>query len=267
MPFATDRKDKMFTARNLNNLYSRFDQKCYLALNGMSPLFAQSTDGAWEGKYPYGVWYVYRNDANSCKRLRADNPVGPNYIPGIGGEWRDNYQQINAGIQLSTLENQYVDKEGGQVYVDHWVYPNDTFACNISDIHYSFELLTKEIEGIKYDVHLGWDPPEGSGLTSYVRGSLGPGIDPTLPPGRIHKHRLAVAEIAMEGISEFKILNTYQRYDCWRVHACGSTGVTVFLQNPDGSADRHLVQRGSCRAFRRRPDGKWAAQYCRYFFP
>ena len=117
MPFATDRKDKMFTAKNLNNLYSRFDKKCSQALNGMSPLFANSTDGPWEGKYPYGVWYVYRNDANSCKRLRADNPVGPNYIPGIGGEWIDNYQQINAGIQLSTLENQYVDKEGGQVYV------------------------------------------------------------------------------------------------------------------------------------------------------
>jgi len=272
MAFATDRKDKMFTAKNLNDLYSRFDRKCYLALNTMSPLFANSPDGPWEGKYPYGVWYVYRNDANSCKRLRADNPVGPNYIPGIGGEWLDNYQQINAGIQLSTLENQYVDKEGGQVYVDHWVYPNDTFACNISDIHYSFELLTKEIDGIKYDVHLGWDPPEGSGLTSYVRGSLGPGIDPTLPPGRIHKHRLAVAEIAVEGPSEFKILNTYQRYDCWRVHACGQSGVTVFLQNPDGSADRHLVDRGSCRAFRRRPDGKWAARFpnggvCCYFFP
>ena len=62
MAFATDRKDKMFTARNLNYLYSRFDQKCYQAFNGMGPLFANSAAGVWQGQYPYGVWYVYRND-------------------------------------------------------------------------------------------------------------------------------------------------------------------------------------------------------------
>ena len=272
MAFATDRKDKMFTARNLNNLYARFDQKCYLALNGMGPLFANSAAGVWQGQYPYGVWYVYRNDPDTCKRLRADNAVGPDYIPGIGSDWRDNHQQIDTKIQLSKLENKHLDVAGGQVYVDYWVDGGDPFTCDVAAIHYSFELLTREIGGIKYDVHLGWDPQDGSGLASYVRGSLGAGIDPTLPPGRIHKHRLAVAEIAIEGLSEFKILNTYQRYDCWRIHACGSTGVTVFLQNPDGSADRYLVDRGSCRSFRRRPDGTWAARFpdggvCRYFFP
>lgn len=272
MAFATDRKDKMFTARNLNNLYSRFDQKCAQAFNGMGPLFANSAAGVWQGQYPYGVWYVYRNDPDTCKRLRADNAVGPDYIPGIGTDWRDNHQQIDTKIQLSKLENKHLDVAGGQVYVDHWVAGGDPFTCDVAAIHYSFELLIREISGIKYDVHLGWDPQDGSGLTSYVRGSLGAGIDPTLPPGRIHKHRLAVAEIAIEGLSEFKIFNTYQRYDCWRVHACGKSGVTVFLQLPDGSADRQFVSPGSCRAFRRRPDGTWASQFpgggvCRYFFP
>lgn len=272
MAFATDRKDKMFTAKNLNDLYSRFDRKCYLALNGMSPLFANSADGVWQGQYPFGVWYVFRNDPDSCKRLRDGGESPLPYIPGIGYNWRDNHQQSIVKDKLSTLEVKHQDVAGGQVYVDHWVASGDTFTCDIASIHFSFELLTREIGGIKYDIHLGWDAPAASGLTSYVRGSLGAAIDPTLPPGRIHKHRLAVAEIAVEGLSEFKILNTYQRYDCWRVHACGSTGVTVFLQNPDGSSERHLVDRGSCRAFRRRPDGKWASRFsggevCRYFFP
>ena len=272
MAFATDRKDKMFTARNLNYLYSRFDQKCYQAFNGMGPLFANSAAGVWQGQYPYGVWYVFRNDPDSCKRLRDGGESPLPYIPGIGYNWRDNHQQIDTKIQLSKLENKHLDVAGGQVYVDHWVAGGDPFTCDVAAIHFSFELLTREIGGIKYDVHLGWDPQDGSGLASYVRGSLGAGIDPTLPPGRIHKHRLAVAEIAIEGLSEFKILNTYQRYDCWRVHACGQSGVTVFLQNPDGSADRYLVDRGSCRSFRRRPDGTWAALFpgggvCRYFFP
>jgi len=272
MAFATDRKDKMFTAANLNDLYSRFDRKCYLALNGMSPLFANSADGVWQGQYPFGVWYVFRNDPDSCKRLRDGGESPLPYIPGIGYNWRDNHQQSIVKDKLSTLEVKHQDVAGGQVYVDHWVASGDTFTCDIASIHYSFELLTREIGGIKYDIHLGWDAPAASGLTSYVRGSLGAAIDPTLPPGRIHKHRMAVAEIALEGISEFKILNTFQRYDCWRVHACGSTGVTVFLQNPDGSSERHLVDRGSCRAFRRRPDGTWATRFpggavCRYFFP
>jgi len=272
MAFATDRKDKMFTAKNLNDLYSRFDQKCSQAFNGMGPLFANSTAGVWQGQYPYGVWYVYRNNPDTCKRLRADNAVGPDYIPGIGTDWRDNHQQIDTKIQLSKLENKHLDVTGGQVYVDHWVAGGDPFTCDVAAIHYSFELLIRQINGIRYDVHLGWDPQDGSGLTSYVRGSLGAGIDPTLPPGRIHKHRLAVAEIAVEGLSEFKILNTYQRYDCWRVHVCGKSGCTVFLQLPDGSAERHLVSPGSCRSFRRRPDGTWASRFpggavCRYFFP
>ena len=272
MAFATDRNDKMFTAANLNDLYSRFDRKCYLALNGMGPLFANSADGVWQGQYPYGVWYVFRNDPDSCKRLRDGGESPLPYIPGIGYNWRDNHQQSIVKDKLSTLEVKHQDVAGGQVYVDHWVASGDTFTCDIASIHFSFELLIREIGGIKYDIHLGWDAPAASGLTSYVRGSLGAAIDPTLPPGRIHKHRMAVAEIAIEGISEFKILNTYQRYDCWLVHECGSTGVSVFLHNPDWSSERHLVDRGSCRAFRRRPDGTWATRFpggavCRYFFP
>jgi hypothetical protein len=272
MPFAVDKREKMFTASNLNSLYSRFDQKCHRVLNGKSPLFADSASGVWEGKYPYGVWYVYRNDPDTCKRLRADNAVGPDYIPGIGTDWRDNHNQVQTQVELSKLETKHLDVQGGQAYVDHWVAGGDPFTCDVGDIHYTFELLKREVAGIQYDVHLGWDPPSTSGLTSYVRGSLGAGIEPTLPPGRIHKHRLAVAEIALEGIYEFRILRTYQRYDCWRVHNCGTRTAVVLLQLPDGSADRQFVAAGSCRAFRRKPDGTWAVTFpggtfCRYFFP
>jgi hypothetical protein len=270
MPYAVDRREKMWTAANLNSLYSRFDQKCARVLDDKSPLFADSKDGPWVGQYPYGVWYVYRNDPDSAKRLVDDGAVPNPYIPGIGSIWRDEHSETAAKIELSKLENKHLDVEGGQVYVDRFVAAGDPFTCDVARIHYSFELHRREIAGVEYDVHLGWDPTN-AGLSSYVRGSLGP-IDPTLPPGRIHKHRLAVAEIAVEGLSTFSILRSYQRYDCWRVHNCGSVVLRVNLQNPDGSSVAHFVPKGACRAFRRKPDGTWLNTWpgggvCTYFFP
>jgi hypothetical protein len=273
MPYALGRLDKMFTAANLNNLYSRFDKKCQLALNGMGPLWAQSRFhpyAQWSAPFPYGVWYVYRNDPETALRLKDNGAVPSPSIPGIG-TYRDEHNQVAARIELSNLENKHLDVAGGQVYVDHHSTTGDPFTCDVGKIHFSYELLRREVAGIEYDVHLGWDPQAGSGLTSYVRGSLGPS-DPTLPPGRIHKHRLAVAEIAIEGLTDFRILNTYQRYDCWRVHNCGTTTVQVLLQLPDGSADRQFVGPGAVRAFRRRQDGTWATRwpnggFCYQFFP
>jgi hypothetical protein len=271
MPYATDRKDKMFTAYNLNVLYSRFDAKCRAALNEMGPLWAETVSAIhWSAPFPYGVWYVYRNDPQTALRLKDDGGVPNPSIPGIG-YYRDEHSQQAAKIALSKLENKYLDTAGGQVYVDHHSTSGDPFTCDVGSIHYSFELLRREVAGIQYDVHLGWDPQAGSGMTSYVRGSLGPS-DPTLPPGRIHKHRLAVAEIAIEGLTVFRILNTYQRYDCWRVHNCGTTTVQVLLQLPDGNADREFVGPGQVRAFRRRQDGTWATRwpnggFCYHFFP
>jgi hypothetical protein len=273
MPYALGRLDKMFTAYNLNNLYSRFDKKCQAALNGMGPLWASSRFSPfaqWSAPFPYGVWYVYRNDPETALRLKDDGAVPSPSIPGIG-YYRDEHNQVAARIELSKLENKHLDVAGGQVYVDHHSTVGDPFTCDVGKIHFSFELLRREVAGIEYDVHLGWDPQVGSGLTSYVRGSLGPS-DPTLPPGRIHKHRLAVAEIAIEGLSEFRILNTYQRYDCWRVHNCGTSTVQVLLQLPDGSADRQFVGPGAVRSFRRRQDGTWATRwpnggFCYHFFP
>jgi len=273
MPYAIGRLDKMFTAYNLNNLYSRFDKKCQAALNGMGPLWASSRFSPfaqWSAPFPYGVWYVYRNDPETALRLKDDGAVPSPSIPGIG-YYRDEHNQVAARIELSKLENKHLDVAGGQIYVDHHSTVGDPFTCDVGKIHFSFELLRREVAGIEYDVHLGWDPQVGSGLTSYVRGSLGPS-DPTLPPGRIHKHRLAVAEIAIEGLTEFRILNTYQRYDCWRVHNCGTSTVQVLLQLPDGSADRQFVGPGAVRAFRRRQDGTWATRwpnggFCYHFFP
>ena len=273
MPYAIDRTDKMFTAYNLNTLYSRFDAKCHAALNEMGPLWAQSRWAPydqWAAPFPYGVWYVYRNDPETALRLKDNGAVPDPSIPGIG-YYRDEHNQVAARIELSKLENKHLDEAGGQVYVDHHSTSGDPFVCDVGKIHYSYELLRREVAGIEYDVHLGWDPQDGSGLTSYVRGSLGPS-DPTLPPGRIHKHKLAVAEIAIEGLTDFRILNTYQRYDCWRVHNCGTTTVQVLLQLPDGSADRQFVGPGGVRAFRRRQDGTWATRwpnggFCYHFFP
>jgi glycine dehydrogenase len=118
MPFATDRREKMFTAANLNSLYNRFDQKVYRTLNGVSPLMSNSTSGVWQGLYPYGVWYVYRTDPDTCKRLKDNGDVPSPSIPGIGIYWRNEHSQQAARIELSKLENKYLDVTGGQVYVD-----------------------------------------------------------------------------------------------------------------------------------------------------
>ena len=114
MPYATDRKDKMFTAYNLNTLYSRFDAKCRAALNEMGPLWAQSRFSPfdqWSAPFPYGVWYVYRNDPETAMRLHDDGGVPDPSIPGIG-YYRDEHNQVAA--QIAMRERHHVERLVGE---------------------------------------------------------------------------------------------------------------------------------------------------------
>ena len=149
-------------------------------------------------------------------------------------------------------------------------------------IHYSFELHRRTINGVQYDCHLGYAPPDAwppgnPQATSYVRSKFDP-LTPVFPPGRIHKHKLAVAEIACEGLAEFRISRTWQRYDCYRVHNCGSSGLTVWLEYPNGSSLRATVPPFQVRCFRRKANGDWFTSWagtgsglssaeCCHFFP
>lgn len=250
MPFAIDRKDRMWSASNLNDLYSRFDNKCARTLDGKTPFVV-----GLSSKIPLGVSYDYSRDPDTSF-----------YV------FESTLTQTQIEHELSKLETKYQDKEGGQVYVDKYVTTFNSNDCNIAAIQKSFELHKRTVDGIEYDVHLGWDD-WNSGYLSYVRSYLSSVSSvPSLPPGRIHKHKIAVAEIRLEGITTFKILNSYQRFDCWRVHNCGSRDATVLLQLPDGSAERKTVPAMGCRSFRRRADGSWATAWrdgtaCVYFFP
>jgi hypothetical protein len=254
----------MFNANNLNDLYSRFDRKCFLALNGLSPLFITTPNGEnyEQTTVPFGVVYQYRRDPTTCRRL-----AGAQFYS--GSAIVNDYDQSKAYDELSKLEVKFQDVAGGQVYVDAFAPFINPFTCDIRTIHYSFELLTRDVDGKRYDVHLGWDPPTNA-FTSYVSGSLG--NFPRLPPSRIHKHKTAVADIFIEGYLEFSIKNTYQRYDCWRVHNCNATKLTVQLQSSSGSSTSVIIEPSSCRSFRRSPDGEWITTWpngsvCRYFFP
>ena len=256
MAYATDNRQRMFNASNLNELYRRFDKKCFLALNGLSPLFGSYNSNYYNISVPYGVVYQYRRDPATCKRLS-----GPN-------AYLENYDQANAYVELSKLNTVHEDKSNGQVYVDYY-YGGVPPPIDIKQIHFSFELLKRNINGIDYDVHLGWDPPNAS-LQSYVNNSLG--SFPRFPIGRIHKHETAVADIYIEGFSEFIIKNTYQRYDCWRVHNCNPSALNVQLQLSDGSSETVKIEPSSCRSFRRDGAGDWITTWsdgtpCRYFFP
>lgn len=254
----------MFNASNLNGLYSRFDRKCFLALNGLSPLFITTPDGSSyeQTTVPFGVIYQYRKNPDTCRRL-GGTPVY------VGSVIINDYDQSKAYDNLSLLETKNLDVSGGQVYVDRFSPFPVPFSCDIASIHYSFELLTREVDGKRYDVHLGWDPPTNS-QTSFVNGVLG--FSPRLPPSRIHKHKTAVADIFIEGYFEFSIKRTYQRYDCWRVHNCNASNLTVQLQSPDGSSTNVIIEPSSCRSFRRSSNGEWITTWpngsvCRYFFP
>ena len=250
MPLAIDRTEKMWTARNLNDLYARFDNKCARTLDGKTPFVV-----GLSSKIPFGVEYDYCRDEDTSF-----------YVTG------STLSQTQIAIQLSNLEVKYQDKEGGQVYLDKYVTTFNSNECNIAAIQKSFELHKRTVDGIEYDVHLGWDDWD-SGYLSYVRSYFSSvGSVPSLPPGRIHNHKTAVAEIKLEGISTFRILNSYKRFDCWRVHNCSSRDITVFLQLPDDSGERKTVPAMGCRSFRRRADGTWLSTWrdatpCVYFFP
>ena len=247
----------MFNASNLNDLYSRFDRKCFIALNGLSPLFGGIDSGSYGLTIPYGVVYQYRRDPATCRRLG-----GPD-------SYLENYDQSKAYVELSKLESVHLDVNGGQVYVDRYLPTVTPINVDVKQIHFSFELLKREVDGKLYDVHLGWDPPTPAQV-SIVSGSLGE--SPRFPPSRIHKHETAVADIYVEGFSEFAIKNTYQRFDCWRVHNCNASPLNVSLQIADGSSITVSIEPSSCRAFRRNPLGNWITSWpdgtnCRYFFP
>ena len=258
----------MFNANNLNDLYSRFDRKCFLALNGLSPLFMTLSAGAFGEivnyvyPFPFGIIYQYRRDPSTCRRLGEA-------FQNFGSPIINNHDQSRAWNELSKLEVKHQDVAGGQVYVDKFGPFAVPFDCDLTPIQFSFELLTREVDGKLYDVHLGWDPTSNL-QTSFVSNSLG--NFPRLPPSRIHKHKTAVADIFIEGYLEFSIKNTYQRYDCWRVHNCNATNLTVQLQSSSGSSTSVIIEPSSCRSFRRSPDGEWITTWpngsvCRYFFP
>ena len=239
----------MWNAQNLNNLYARFDNKCARALDGKTPFVVGFAS------LPLGVQYDYCIDPATSFYVTGSTPT-----------------QIQIEAEISKLETKYQDPEGGQVYLDQYVETFDPTYCNIEWIQKSFELHKWIVDDVPLDIHLGWDD-WGSGYLSYVRSYFSSvGSVPSLPPGRIHNHKIAVAEIKIEGLLTFKILNSYKRFDCWRVHNCGSNDLKVLLQLPDGSAETHTVPAMGCRSFRRRADGSWAATWrdgtpCVYFFP
>ena len=267
MAYARDGNDRMFNASNLNDLYSRFDRKCFLALNGCSQLFITNPQGTYSaGSFylggNYGIIYQYRKDPSTCRRLGDVNQD-------FGSPIINDHDQSQAEVELSKLEVKFQDVANGQVYVDKFGPFPVPFDCNLTPIQFSFELLTREVDGKLYDVHLGWDPTSNL-ETSFVSFNLG--NVPRLPPSRIHKHKTAVADIFIEGYFEFSIKNTYQRYDCWRVHNCNASKLIVKLQSDSGSSISVIIEPSSCRSFRRSPDGEWITAWpngsvCRYFFP
>lgn len=255
MGFAPSRKAKMFNARNLTQLYARADRKVYLALQGKSPLLADN----WTLTHPAGVWYVFT--AGDPKRLHDDGTG----IPGIGTVYRLNHNQAAVAGELAQLDSVYVDRAGKQVFVDRWTNGYEPLppSADVLAVHYSFEVHSRVIEGEVYDVHLGLAPPEPffTGEIphySYVRSVFAAtNFPPYYPPGRSHRHKLAVAEIACEGINQFVIKKEWVRYDCWRIHNLSDFSLTLVLEFPNGASARQTIPPYECRTARRAANGLW----------
>ena len=126
MPLAIDRKAKMWSRRNLNDLYSRFDNKCVRTLDGKTPLVV-----GLSSKIPLGVTYEYSRDPDTSF-----------YVNG------STLTQTQIAIELSKLESKHLDVAGGQVYVDHYVNSYDPSYCNVGSIQTSFELHKRTIDGV-----------------------------------------------------------------------------------------------------------------------
>lgn len=254
MGFAPSRKAKMFNARNLNNLYARADRKVYLALQGKSPLLADN----WTLTHPAGVWYVFTSGVP--KRLHDDGSG----IPGIGTVYRLNHDQAAVPLELAKLDSVSLDTAGQQVFCDRWTYATDpTPDADVLAIHYSFETHRRVINDVAYDVHLGLQPPDpwftgGDPQSSWVRSVFAAtALPPYFPPGRSHKHKLAVAEVACEGINQFVIKKEWTRYDCWRIHNLSEFSLTLVLEFPNGSSARQTIPPYECRTARRAANGLW----------
>lgn len=258
MGFAPSRKAKMFNARNLNNLYARADRKVYLALQGKSPLLADN----WNFTYPAGVWYVFTS--GSPKRLVPfESGSGPT-IYGIGSVFRLNHDQAAVPFELAKLDSVAIDYAGQQVFCDLWTYATDpTPDADVMAVHYSFETHRRVINDVAYDVHLGLQPPDpwftgGDPQSSWVRSVFAAtNLPPYFPPGRSHRHKLSVAEIACEGINQFVIKKEWTRYDCWRIHNLSDFSLTLVLEFPNGSSARQTIPPYECRTARRAENGLW----------
>lgn len=272
MGFSSNRRDRLFKERNLNNLYARADRKVYLALGGKTPLLADQ----WALSFPAGVWYVFTQ--GDPKRLYDDGSG----IPGIGTVYRLNHDQDVVSAELLQLDSVQLDPAGGQVYVDRWLngYEPTAPTADVLAIHYSFELHSRTIDGTAYDVHLGLNPPDpwpagGIPYSSYVRSVFAAtGFTPYMPPARIHRYRRSVADIACEGLLQFTIKRTWLRFDCWRVHNCGDKVLVVYLEKPDGSKYGVQIPPFEVRSYRRRANGDWVRTWpgtqaleCCQFFP
>ena len=119
----------------MNDLYARFDNKCARALDGKTPFVV-----GLSSKIPFGVQYDYCIDPATSFYISGSTPT-----------------QTQIAIELSKLESKHLDVDGGQVYVDKYVTTFNSSDCNVAAIQKSFELHKRNVDGIDYDVHLGWD--------------------------------------------------------------------------------------------------------------
>ena len=117
MPVATDKRQRMFNARNLNDLYARFDNKCARALDGKTPFVV-----GLSSKIPFGVQYDYCIDPATSFYVTGSTPT-----------------QTHIAIELSKLESKHLDVSGGQVYVDHYV---TSFTLHIATLAQFKSLLS-----------------------------------------------------------------------------------------------------------------------------
>lgn len=109
----------------------------------------------------------------------------------------------------------------------------DDTAADLS-LEWSLKALTRTADGTTF-----WLVPESTGSVRAMR-----------------KHRYAVAEIVLEGLSEFTIPRDWDRFSCFRIHNLSALEVEVTVETyaedgSDGADETITLDKFGCRSFRR----------------
>lgn len=226
-----------WSAAKLNELCGEFDRRLTKALAGKTPYLL--------GRY--GIGYEPDNVLTRKFTLPIAQTTSDAIVKGIGfpsgtmgavycfkGEAADvvYFERTTAFDQAAMDTSAAAASEVSRDATAKTMVVNDTGAA--ISLEWSLKALTRTDSGTKF-----WLVPQTTGSKRAMR-----------------KHRYAVAEIVLEGLSTFTIPRTWDRFSCFRIHNLSAISVTVTVETyaadgTNGADETITLDKFGCRSFRR----------------